>query len=93
MEEEKVEKTKNRPCFETRVGPLRVAIWENGTGKDKRPWFNTTVMRRYSQNGEPRETPSLTGLGDLALAAEAIRVAQAWIRNREQENRVAAEAA
>ena len=78
------QETKNRPVFHKRLGSVRVAVFENST--DGKPWYNTTVMRRYTKNDQPRETPNLTGLGDLALAAAGIRMAQTWIEKREVEN-------
>jgi hypothetical protein len=82
---------KNRPCFEKRVGNIRLAIWEitsdnNGT---PRRWHNVSVLRRYKDGQEWKEAPTYNGLGDLAQAALAIQLAVDWISQRQYETQAA----
>jgi hypothetical protein len=75
---------KNRPCFEKRVGNIRVAVWENmndSNGTAKR-WHNVSIMRRYKDGNDWKEAPTLNGLGDLAQAALAVQLAEEWIAQR-----------
>ena len=83
---------KNRPCYEKRVGNIRVAIWENvsdgnpvanGNASPRR-WHNVALTRRYKVGTEWKEAPTLNGLGDLAQACLALRLAQEWISQRQE---------
>ncbi|MCC7086550.1 MAG: hypothetical protein IT427_16245 [Pirellulales bacterium] len=80
---------KNRPCYEQRLGNIRVAIWENVNEKDgnnpeqpARKWYNVAITRRFRTSDGWKEAPTLNGLGDLAQAASAIRLAEEWINAR-----------
>ena len=79
MTKEKTASTQS-PAFEARLNHVRVTIWENvnkGT-----TYFNTVVTRRYKENEEWRESSTYSGIGDLALVAEAVNLAQIFIRER-----------
>jgi hypothetical protein len=41
---------KNRPCYEKRVGNIRVAAWENTSDSNGTPrrWHNISLVRRYN---------------------------------------------
>ena len=77
---------KNRPCYEKRIGSIRVAVWENindSNGTPKR-WHNVSLTRRYKDGNDWKEAPTLNGLGDLAQAALALQLAIEWISQRQE---------
>lgn len=86
---------KQKPCYEKRIGNIRVAIWENsaepknGNGKagnGKTRWHNVAITRRYrDSNNEWKETATYNGLGDLAQVGIAVWLAQEWLRERQEE--------
>jgi hypothetical protein len=83
---------KQRPCYEKRVGNIRVAIWENvseGTANGNattRQWHNIALTRRYKVGTEWKEASTLNGLGDLAQAAVALRLAEQWVAQRQESS-------
>ena len=83
---------KQRPCYEKRVGNIRVAIWENvseGTANGNaapRRWHNVALTRRYKVGTEWKEAPTLNGLGDIAQASLALRLAEQWIAQRQESS-------
>jgi len=83
---------KQRPCYEKRVGNIRVAIWENVSegatngNATARRWHNIAVTRRYKAGTEWKEAPTLNGLGDLAQAALALQLAEEWIVQRQESS-------
>lgn len=81
----------NRPCFEVRLNAIRVSVWRNQG--DSGDWFNTVVTRRYREGEEWRETNTLNGLADLALAIEGARLARDFIADQERTMQAAAGAA
>ncbi len=75
----------NKPCYTKQVGNLRLAIWENANN-DGKIWHTISLTRRFKGEGnEWREAPTLNGLGDLAQASLAIRLAQKWLCQRQDE--------
>lgn len=76
----------NKPIFSRSVGQLRLSVWEN-LAEGGIPWWNCAITRRWkdSATGEWREAGTLNGLGDLAQAAEAVRLAQNFIVRRQDE--------
>ncbi len=72
------------PAYEARLNHIRVAVWEN-TRKDGKRWFNSSATRRYQDGNEWKEATTFNGLADLALLAEAVRMAQEFIRRAEVE--------
>jgi len=82
---------KNRPCYETRLGNIRVAIWENvtegkGNGGSSAPrrWHNVSLTRRFKVGNEWKEASTFNGLGDLAQACRALQLAEQWISRRQE---------
>lgn len=76
--------TNNKPVFERRLNNIRVSVWANAN--DKGTWFNTVVTRRYKDGEEEwRDSNSFSGLADLALVAEAVRLARDYIAAVEAE--------
>lgn len=80
-----MENKKNTPLWEQRLNDIRVAVWENINPNDGVPWWNVSLTRRFKQNGEYRDASTFNGLADLALAQEAVKLAQAFIIQRQQE--------
>ena len=74
----------NKPAFESRLNHIRGTVWEN-VGGDGRPWFNTTIARRYQDGETWKEVATFNGLADLALVAEVVRTCQDFIRRQEQQ--------
>lgn len=73
--------TKNKPVYEKRIGSVRLAIWENEN--DKKTWFNISVVRRFKEGEEWKETSTFNGLSDLTHLAKAVELGIAWIERRE----------
>ncbi|MCB0909934.1 MAG: hypothetical protein KDB63_22790 [Nocardioidaceae bacterium] len=72
---------KAKPVFEERLHNIRVSVWEN-RDRNGNVFHNVRIVRRYKSGDDWADADSLTGLGDLALAAEAITLAKAWLRER-----------
>lgn len=77
---------KSRPCYDKRIGSIRVAIWENTSESNGTPkkWHNVSIIRRYKDGNDWKESPTLNGLGDLAQAALAVQLAIEWISQRQE---------
>lgn len=70
--------TKSRPVYEERLGNIRLAVWANAN--ERGTFFNVSIVRRYKDaDGEFRESHAFTELADLALVAEATRLAREFI--------------
>ncbi|GAG75691.1 unnamed protein product [marine sediment metagenome] len=61
---------------------IRVSVWEN-SGDNGNRWFNTTITRRYKDGDDWKDTSTYSGLADLALVAEATRLAREFIADVE----------
>lgn len=72
-----------RPVFSARLRDLRVSVWFNER-PDGQSWYSTTIVRRFRDGEEFRETNSLNGLADLALMAEAVRLARDYVALQER---------
>jgi hypothetical protein len=70
----------SKPAFEERVGSVRVSIWKN-KDKNGKPFYNTTLVRRFKAGEEWDNSNSYTGLSDLALLQEATTLAQGFLRS------------
>jgi len=77
-----MEDNKNRPSYEKRLGNIRVAVWENIT--DGKRWHNAAITRRYKQGDDWKEASTFNGQADLALVAECVQCAKAWIAERRE---------
>lgn len=73
---------RSKPAFDRRLGAVRIAIWENDSD-DGTPWWNVSLVRRYKDGDDWKETGTFNGLADLALVKEAVNLAAAWITARE----------
>ncbi|MBX7165924.1 MAG: hypothetical protein K1X74_06205 [Pirellulales bacterium] len=72
----------NAPAYSANVGHIHLSVWENRS-ENGRTWFNTQVVRRYKDGDTWKDSNSFSGLGDLALLAEAVRLAQKYVTGRE----------
>ena len=86
-----MEKEKNRPVFERRLGTCRVAVWENFAADSGRLWFNVAVSRRFKVGEEWRDASTYNGIADLMHVRELVDSAKAWIAERELNLGVAAD--
>ena len=76
-------KSKPTPAFETRLNHIRVSVWENSA--NGKLWQNTVITRRFKDGDIYKDSNTFSGLGDLALVAEAVKLAQEFIRSQELE--------
>ncbi len=74
----------NRPAYAKRVGSIRVTVWQNQTAEGK-TFFNSSLVRRYKDGDEFKESNSLNGLADIASAMFALNAAAKFISNTEDE--------
>lgn len=74
----------NRPAYAKRVGNIRVTVWENQN--EGQTFFNTSVVRRYRDGEEWKETSALNGLSDISAALFALDAAARYISQREDDN-------
>lgn len=68
----------NKPVFEARLNQIRVSVWENA-GENGHRWYNTAVTRHYLDGDDWKQSTTFSGLADLTLVAEAIRLARNFI--------------
>ncbi|HMP80307.1 MAG TPA: hypothetical protein PKD54_12710 [Pirellulaceae bacterium] len=73
----------NRPAYAKRVGNIRVTVWENVN--DGQTFFNTSVVRRYKDGEDWKETSTFNGLSDISAALFALNAAANYISQREDE--------
>jgi len=73
-----MDKEKNRPCFEKRVGSIRLVIFEN-VAENGKPWHNISITRSYRSGTEWKETSTFNGEGDLAQVGWAVLSALEWL--------------
>lgn len=69
--------TKQTPVYEIRLAHIRVSVWANRS--ERGTWFNTVVTRRYRDGDEWKDSNSFSGLADLAIVVEGIRLARDYI--------------
>lgn len=74
-------KNSNRPVYAKRIGNIRVTVWENRN--EEQIYFNASVVRRYRDGDEWKETSNLNGLGDITAALFALQSAARFISDRE----------
>jgi hypothetical protein len=74
-------KSTNKPAYEIRLNHIRVSVWSNAS--DRGSWFNTVVTRRYKDGEEWKDSNSFSGLADLALVTEGVRLARDFISRAE----------
>jgi hypothetical protein len=79
-----MEKEENRPCFEKRVGAIRLVIFEN-VGENGKPWHNISITRSYRVGEEWQEATTFNGEGDLAQVGWVVFSALEWLRTRQND--------
>ena len=72
-----MDKEKNRPCFEKRVGSIRLVIFEN-VSENGKPWHNVSIMRSYRSGTEWKDTATFNGEG-RPLPKSHGRFSPGWI--------------
>lgn len=79
-----MQKTKDKPSHEVRIGAIKAAIWKNDTVNGAR--YNTTFSRLYKdkEGDEWRSTDSF-GRDDLLVLAKVANEAHTWIFGQAQE--------
>ena len=80
----KQQKTGNRPAYSKRIGNVRVTVWENDN--EGQTYFNSSLVRRYRDGEDWKETNNLNGLADVTAALFALNAAAAFISSREDES-------
>jgi len=79
MKKNKQKEQPNNLVFEKRLNNVRVSIWEN-SDKDGNAFHNVTIVRRYmSAPDEWSNSNSYTGLGDMALLSQAVKLAESFL--------------
>lgn len=73
----------NRPAYAKRIGSVRVTVWENQ--HEGQTFFNASIVRRYRDGDDWKETGNLNGLSDLTAALYALEAAAQYISDREDE--------
>ena len=68
------------PAYEARLNHIRLTVWQNVNKGSS--YFNTVITRRYKEGDEWKESCTFSGLGDLALVAEAVSLARDFVRER-----------
>ena len=76
-------KKNTSPVFQKRLGSIRVAVFENTTDDD-RVWHTCSCVRRYKDGDEWKDSTTLSGLGDIALAKAGLELAMDFIASLEQ---------
>lgn len=59
--------TNEKPVFEMKLRQIRASVFKNAT-KDGKPFFNTTIVRRYQAGQDDwRNSSAFTGISDLLI--------------------------
>lgn len=74
-----MQKAKQKPVYEVRLGAIKATIWENETSAGKR--CNVTLSRIYKDGEEWKQTDSF-GRDDLQLLAKVVDLAHTFIFQR-----------
>ena len=67
------QKNGNRPAYAKRIGNVRVTVWENEN--EGQTYFNSSLVRRYKDGDEWKESSNLNGLSDITAAVFALNCA------------------
>ncbi|MCY2990846.1 MAG: hypothetical protein NTY19_23660 [Planctomycetota bacterium] len=70
------------PAYVKRVGAVRLAVWEKEAAEG-RIFHNVSILRRYKDGEEWKDSSTFNGLSDLASLKEALAHVTAWISHRE----------
>ena len=75
----------NKPVYEVRIYPVKVAVWRNET-KENSAFYSTTVERSYKDGDEYKSTTSFNR-DDLLKLSKAVDIAHTWIIRQEAKER------
>ena len=75
------------PVYQKRIGAVRGSVWTHEN--DGRVYFNTSLVRRYKELDEWKETSSLNGTADIVAAQEVMRCCLDFIHRQEDAESVA----
>jgi len=79
-----MDRPKERPAHEVRIGAIKAAIWRNDTGNGVR--FNVTFSRLYKDKDQDQwASTSSFGRDDLLLVAKVADTAHTWIFEQAHE--------
>jgi len=79
-----MDRPKERPAHEVRIGAIKAAIWRNDTGNGVR--FNVTFSRLYKDKEQDQwASTSSFGRDDLLLVAKVADAAHTWIFEQAHE--------
>ena len=82
--EDIMQKPKDRPVHEVRMGAIKAAIWKNETNGG--PRFNVTLSRIYKdKEGDQWRSTDSFGRDDLLLVGKVADQAHTWIVQQAQE--------
>lgn len=68
----------SKPVHETRLGRVRIAIWENRTERND-VWFNVTLSRLYKDEEGNWKDSSNFRRDDLPTIRQAADMAYSWL--------------
>jgi hypothetical protein len=77
-----MQKPKDKPVHEIRIGAIKAAIWANETTNGTR--YNVTLSRLYKEDDQWASTSSF-GRDDLLLVAKVADQAHTWVFQQTQE--------
>lgn len=72
---------KSKPVWETRLGSIRAAVFENKNAE--KTYYNVALTRRFKQGAEWMTSTTFNGLADLALVRQAVELAIEWLAKNE----------
>ncbi len=79
-----MQKPKEKPVHEVRIGAIKAALWKNDTEKGVR--YNVTFSRVYKENDEePWKSTDSFGRDDLLVLAKVADLAHTWICQQAKE--------
>lgn len=81
---------KNAPVFESKVWPVRAAVWRNETG-DGKPFYNVTVERAYKSDVDTYKSSNSFGRDDLLLLNQCLLQCFWWIVKQEEKDHQASQ--
>jgi hypothetical protein len=79
-----MQKPKDKPVHEVRIGAIKAALWKNDTEKGVR--YNVAFSRLYKETDEDQwKSTDSFGRDDLLVLAKVADVAHTWICQQAQE--------
>ena len=69
------------PAYQKRVGAVRGSVWTNEN--EGRVYFNTSLVRRYKDGDDWRETSTFNGTADIVAAQEVLKCCLQFLHRQE----------